>query len=108
MGADPYRCDCGAELDHPGADCDACGARGTDTPERDDPEADSTIDAMARASEARQTGRRTLWSFRSSDGEGEVQQVVACAACGAGFTVKPGVTAVVADDDLACSLCGAP
>lgn len=46
---DPYRCTCGAELDHPGAPCDACGDLG-DAPAFDAPEADRLIDALARAS----------------------------------------------------------
>lgn len=45
---DPYRCDCGAELDHPGADCDRCGPQG---PDHDDAAADRAIDELARPSE---------------------------------------------------------
>lgn len=53
------------------------------------------------------TGARTLWSFTSADGEGEQQHLVACATCSRSFTVQPGrVAAQVADDDLACELCG--
>lgn len=170
LNADPYRCDCGAELDSPTADCDRCGPRG---PDHDDAAADRAIDAMAAASEAdalvaqlggawpsfqalleaagdyeptlapnsgdlerdqaalrladlydqaqaargdarrayrgeaARTGARTLWTFTSSDGEGEQQHLVACATCSRSFepTVPGKRTAQVADDDLACDVC---
>lgn len=40
-----YRCDCGAELDHPCADCPACGAEAHDpTPWDDGPDAADLYD----------------------------------------------------------------
>lgn len=37
---DPYTCDCGGQLDHPGADCPACGLEAPDyTPQEDGPDA---------------------------------------------------------------------
>lgn len=100
---DPYRCDCGAELDHPGADCDRCGPQG---PDHDDAATDRAIELLAAASAPR-TGLRTLWTFRSADGE-DVQRRVCCPACSAQFTVRPGVEAQVADDDIDCELCPQP
>jgi len=72
-----YRCDdCGAELDHPGADCPACGAEAFDpTPQEDGPDAADLWELEHRAAVAEASPAAVLVG------------ILVCAAVGALFAL---------------------